>query len=192
VFGVGSSATFGRTPNTEHRTPIELRLVGDGELRPRIEALIRELGIGDAVVLLGALPHAAFLEEALHCHLFLAPSVTAADGDTEGGAPVSLIEAGATGMPAIASLHADIPEVVQHGETGWLAPERDVETLTDHLIGLLRQPETWPRIGERARRHIQAEYNLRHQSQRLAAIYDEVIGAPPAVRRARAVSTAAR
>jgi colanic acid/amylovoran biosynthesis glycosyltransferase len=153
---------------------IELRLIGNGELRPRIEALIRELDLGGSVMMLGPLPHAAFLEEALRCHLFLSPSVTAADGDTEGGAPVGLIEASATGMPAVASLHADIPEVVRNGETGWLAPERDVEALTAHLIGLLEHPEGWPEIGARARRHIEAEYNLETQARRLEEIYDQV------------------
>jgi colanic acid/amylovoran/stewartan biosynthesis glycosyltransferase WcaL/AmsK/CpsK len=153
---------------------VELRLIGDGELRSRIEGLIRELELGDSVRLLGAQPHDAFLEEALRCHLFLSPSVTATDGDTEGGAPVGLIEASATGMPVVASQHADIPEVVRHGETGWLAPERDVATLAAHLTALLQRPETWPPIGERGRRHIGAEYDLSSQAERLDAIYDEL------------------
>jgi colanic acid/amylovoran biosynthesis glycosyltransferase len=153
---------------------LELVLIGDGELRPRIEALIKELGLVDSVVLLGSRPHAEFLQEALRCHLFLAPSVTAADGDTEGGAPVGVIEASATGMQVVASRHADIPEVVRHGESGWLAPERDVEALAKHLIGLIEHPERWPEMGERGRKHIEAEYNLRTQAWRLDDIYDDV------------------
>src|SRR5206468_10582768 len=107
-----------RGATASHPGP-ELRLIGDGELRSRIEALARELGIGDEVVFLGAQPHARFREELLRAHLFLSPSVTAADGDTEGGAPVGIIEASATGMPVVATRHADIPEVIRHGETGW-------------------------------------------------------------------------
>ncbi len=156
---------------------LELRLIGDGERRPLIESLVRELVLGSSVVLLGPRPHAAFVEEALCCHLFLSPSVTAADGDTEGGAPVGLIEAGATGMPAVASRHADIPEVVRDGETGWLAAERDVTALTAHIVGLLEHPDRWPEIGARARRHIEAEYNLQTQARRLESIYDELRGA---------------
>jgi colanic acid/amylovoran biosynthesis glycosyltransferase len=160
-----------RTPKSP---PIELCLIGDGERRPRIEALIRELELGEVVTLLGPKPHAAFLDEAMRCHLFLSPSVTAADGDTEGGAPVGLIEASATGMPVLASWHADIPEVVRDGETGWLAPERDVPALTTHLVALLQRPESWPAMGERGRRHVESEYNLRVQAQRLDSIYDDV------------------
>jgi colanic acid/amylovoran biosynthesis glycosyltransferase len=151
---------------------IELRLIGDGRLRPRIEALVSELDLAGQVQFLGYRTHAEFLDEALQCHLFLSPSVTAADGDTEGGAPVAMIEAAATGMPVAASWHADIPEVVRHGETGWLAPERDVCELTAHLVGLIEHPESWPAIGARARKHVEAEYNLVTQARRLDAIYD--------------------
>jgi colanic acid/amylovoran biosynthesis glycosyltransferase len=153
---------------------IELRLIGDGELKLRIEALVRDLGIGDQVVFLGAQPHGLFREELFNCHLFLSPSVTAADGDTEGGAPVGIIEASATGMPVVATKHADIPEVIRHGETGWLAPERDAAELAAHLVRLLKRPESWPAIGERGRQHIEAQYNLSTQAQRLEAIYDEL------------------
>jgi colanic acid/amylovoran/stewartan biosynthesis glycosyltransferase WcaL/AmsK/CpsK len=154
------------------RRRLELRLIGDGELRPQIEALVRELDLTGQVHFLGYQTHAEFLDEALQCHLFLSPSVTAADGDTEGGAPVAIIEAAATGLPVLASRHADIPEVVLHGETGWLAPERDLTELTAHLMGLLEHPESWPAIGERSRRHVDAEYNLVTQAERLDAIYD--------------------
>jgi colanic acid/amylovoran biosynthesis glycosyltransferase len=158
--------------STGCRRRMELRLIGDGELRQPIEAMVRELGLARQVAFLGYRTHAQFLDEALHCHLFLSPSITASDGDTEGGAPVAMIEAAATGMPVLASRHADIPEVVRHGETGWLAPERDVPALTAHLVGLLEHPETWPAMVERARRHVAAEYNLVTQAQRLDAIYD--------------------
>ena len=82
-------------------------------------------------------------------------------GDTEGGAPVGVIEASATGMPVVASFHADIPEVVRHGESGWLAPERDVEALAAHLVGLIEHPESWPAMGERGRRHIEGRVTCR-------------------------------
>ena len=51
-------------------------------------------------------------------HLFLSPSGTAADGDSEGGAPVAIIETAATGMPVVSTTHCDIPEVVMTGTPG--------------------------------------------------------------------------
>ena len=54
----------------------------------------------------------------------MAPSVTASDGDME-GTPMALVDMAATGMPIISTTHSDIPEIIRHGETEFLAEERD-------------------------------------------------------------------
>src|SRR5699024_6051679 len=61
----------------------------------------------------GLIPLKELQKEYYRHELFLAPSVEAQNGDNEGGAPVTIIEAGATGMPIIGSRHCDIPEVVK-------------------------------------------------------------------------------
>lgn len=71
---------------------------------------------------------------ARHHDIVLQPSVIAADGDREGGHPVILTLLAASGMPAIASRHCDIPEVVEDGVTGWICGERDEPALTAALI----------------------------------------------------------
>ncbi len=71
---------------------------------------------------MGYQPHSTLFAEAYRHHIFLSPSVTASTGDTEGGAPVSLIEMAATGMLIVSTTHCDIPEVIKHGVTGLLAP----------------------------------------------------------------------
>jgi len=83
------------------------------------------------------------LDEAYRNHLFVSPSVTAEDGDTEGGAPVTVIELAASGMPVVSSLHCDIPEVLQDGVTGLLAQEKDVAGIESKLNWLLDNPEIW-------------------------------------------------
>ena len=96
--------------------------------------------------MLGLLPHPTALEELKRATILLYPSVTASDGDTEGGAPVALIEAMAMGVPIVSSLHADIPEVVIDKTCGLLFPERDIAGLATGLDTLLRSPRTiWPR-----------------------------------------------
>lgn len=154
---------------------IELRVLGDGPLRPQIEQRIRELGLGDCVTLLGYQAHDVFLKEAYRAHLFISPSVTAGSGDNEGGSPVSITEVQATGMPVLSTFHCDIPEVVVQGETGLLAPERDAEALAHNLLELGTHLERWPEMGRRAREHIVAEYNLRTQIERLEEIYMRLI-----------------
>jgi len=106
--------------------------------------------------------------------VFLSPSLTASDGDTEGGAPVSLIEMSASGMMVVSTTHCDIPGVVINGRTGLLAGEHDVDGLVTHLRWLIANPSQWATMRTAARAHIEAEFDARRQGERLAAIYREI------------------
>ena len=108
--------------------------------------------------------------------MFLAPSVHAANGDAEGGAPVTLIEMSAAGLPIVASDHCDIPEVVRHGESGVIVPEGDAEALADAIVSLAAAPERWPAFGRAGRAHVEREYDLAKQVGRLETLYDELAG----------------
>ena len=137
-----------------------LRIVGDGPLRPDIERLVRKHELDEYVLILGALPYDAYAEEAVRAHIFLAPSVTAANGDSEGGAPTVLLEMQARGLPILSSRHADIPEVVVDNVSGYLAPERDVEALSEKLVQLLAHPEQWDEMGQAGRAHMESSMTL--------------------------------
>ena len=153
---------------------IQLRILGDGSMRNQIESLISELGISSSVTLLGYQPHDVFLNEAASAHIFMLPSITAQNGDTEGGAPVAILEAQATGLPVISSYHADIPEVVVDGKSALLAPEKDVEMLAKHLEYLVEHPEVWVSMGQAGREHVENEYDLIVQVEKLENIYNEL------------------
>ncbi len=155
---------------------LRMRIVGDGPLRAEIEREIQRLGLEDRVVLLGMKPHGESLQELKKATLLLYPSVTASDEDTEGGAPVALIEAMATGVPVVSSHHADIPEIVIDGQCGILAEERDVGRLAEGLDALLKSPELHAKIGRAGRAHVEANHNLQVQGRRLEEIYDRTIG----------------
>lgn len=145
--------------------------------KERILAAINDWDREDRVRLMGYQPYDVLMEEAYDHHIFLQPSVTARDGDGEGGAPVTLIEMSATGMPIVSTNHCDIPSVVKHGETGFLAPERDPKTLVEYLRRLAEAPEQWPELGRAGRAHMEAEYNAPIQGQRLAEKYREILDA---------------
>ncbi len=151
---------------------VQLRMIGDGPLRPQLQAEIRILNLENRVKILGLLPHPLALEELKRATILLYPSVTASDGDTEGGAPVALIEAMAMGVPIVSSLHADIPEVVIDKTCGLLLPERDVAGLAEGLDTLLRSPEQFGRAG---RAHVENQHNLQKQAEKLEVIYDRVV-----------------
>lgn len=161
---------------------IELTIIGDASddasgkhEKDRILEAISRCGFSGSARLLGYQPHATMFEEACRHHLFLSPSVTAADGDTEGGAPVSLIEMAASGMPIVSTTHCDIPEIVQHGATGLLAGEHDIEGLVRYLKWFVENPDEWYGILAAGRRHVEQEYGLHRQGEKLVGHYQGLL-----------------
>ena len=144
--------------------------------KQKIMETIEKHNLHSKVRLLGYQPHSVFFKEAYQHHIFLSPSITASSGDTEGGAPVSIIEMAATGMPIVSTNHCDIPEVILDGVTGLLAEERDVAGLVTHLQHLINYSEKWLDMLEAGRKHLETEYDVRIQSARLAAIYKLIQG----------------
>lgn len=167
----------------EHR--VELTLIGDASDldASRQEKQLVEAALARArfpVRRLGFQPHAVLFEEASRHDLFLAPSLTASDGDTEGGAPIALIEMAAAGIPVVSTGHCDIPGVVEDGVTGLLAREGDVEDLAATLRRALALGPGWLALTTAARARVEERFDARVQGQRLAALYGEVLGAPRA------------
>lgn len=164
-------------------TPIEITLIGDANEEKRSQAEKRKIlsaiernGLRPHTRLLGYTSHEGLFREAYDHHIFLSPSITASDGDTEGGLPVTLLEMSATGMPVVSTNHCDIPEAVEDGVTGFLAEERDIDGLVDRLRWLIGHPEKWTPIVEAGRRHLESEYDARKQGIRLGRIYRELVG----------------
>jgi colanic acid/amylovoran biosynthesis glycosyltransferase len=162
----------------QHEVDLQITIIGDARQEPqslmekeKILTILNSSQLASQTRLLGYQPQEKLFEEAYQHHLFLSPSVTAVSGDTEGGAPVSLIDMSATGMPIISTTHCDIPEVVKHGETGLLAPERDVEGLINHLRQFIQNPQLFYEMGKNGRLHMEQAYNAPQQSQLLANFY---------------------
>lgn len=157
-------------------------IVGNGPMRGELEALIAELGVGSAVQLAGPKHRdeiAAILAES---HIFLAPSITARDGDQE-GTPTVLMEAAAVGLPVVSTFHSGIPELVADGESGYLVPERDLAALTERIRELLRHPQRWAEMGRAGRRIVEEQFNIQRLNEDLEGIYAELLAAPAASRR---------
>jgi colanic acid/amylovoran biosynthesis glycosyltransferase len=98
----------------------------------------------------------------------------AKDGDSEGGAPVCLIEAQAMGLPIVATTHCDIPEITRPEVSAFLAPERDAAAFAARLDQLLEHPEQWAEMGRAGRLHVETEFNIRTQVSRMNEVYREV------------------
>lgn len=133
-------------------------IIGDGPLLPALKALAGELGLGDRVRFHGALPHGSVRDRLARAHIFLLPSVTAANGDVE-GIPVALMEAMAAGLIVVSSFHSGIPELVENGRSGFLAPEGDAAALAAHLQCIADTPDAWAWISLAARKRVESEFN---------------------------------
>lgn len=138
----------------------------------RLRELVRELDLEAVVDFPPPRPYADYRRSLYDYHVFLAPSLHASDGDAEGGAPVSIIDMSATGMPIVASRHCDIPEVAPDGVSGLLFAENDLEQAVQALLQVARAPERWAAWGRAGRAHVEREYSLTHQFERLETIYD--------------------
>jgi colanic acid/amylovoran biosynthesis glycosyltransferase len=162
--------------------PLEVVIIGGAtseacslkEEQKILETITRH-DLGSRTRMLGFQPHQVLMRQASRCHVFLSPSVTAEDGDVEGGVPVVIIEMAASGMPVVSTTHCDIPEVIQHGRTGLTAPERDVDALIDQLRWLVEHDQAWEKMVTAARRHVETEYDATKQGKRLAEIYQALV-----------------
>ena len=169
----------------QHEVDLEVTIIGDARNAPRTQAekqkilaTINKYDLKSRVRLLGYQPHNVLLKEAYQHHIFISPSITSSDGDTEGGVPVSIIEMAATGMPIVSTTHCDIPEVVLDGVTGFLAKERDVDGLIKNLTYLISHSESWNEMLALGRKHVEQEYNAQKQGFKLAEIYRELRESP--------------
>jgi len=159
-----------------------LTIIGDAgnnrretEYKKQVLQVILDRDLGGMVNMLGFMDYPAFIREAQNHDIFLSHSVRGANGETEGGAPVTLIEMSAYGMPVISSFHCDIPEVILDGKSGLLVPEKDVAALTDRIEYLVTHPETWEAMGRAGREHVEKEYDCLKQACKLEDIYSEII-----------------
>ena len=153
------------------KTEISVKLIGDGVLKEKLQQMASQLGLDKQIDWLGYQPHDFFIQSLYDADVFLSPSVTAADGDSEGGFPMTLTEAQASGLPVISTIHDDIPEVVINGKTGLLAPERNSKTLAEALIKIMKSPEYGKEMATAARKHIEVNYDATKQGLSLEKIF---------------------
>ncbi len=147
-------------------TPARLVLVGDGPERTETEKLARELGISEHVMFLGK-QHA--LIELLSCaDVFLLPSQSESFG-------LAALEAMSCGVPVVASNIGGIPEVVAHGETGYVAEFGDIKRMSKYVIELLTNKRKWDVFSENSRRHAVEKFNTDIIIPQYEKVYEELL-----------------
>ena len=142
--------------------PPLLRVAGDGPLmRSEEGARIDWLGLRSTPEVVDLMSGAAVLVMPSVCY--------------EGGTPLTLLEAFATGTPVIASAIGTLGEVISDGETGLLVPPGDAAALAERLQWALRHPEEMRAIGLRGREEFECKYTPQRNYQTLMEIYRAVM-----------------
>ncbi|WP_242133231.1 glycosyltransferase [Aestuariivivens marinum] len=136
-----------------------LFMAGTGELLESCKILVNDLGLQNHIVFLGSIMQQQLLDIMENSLAFVQHSITASNGDKE-GTPVAIMEASAAGLPIIATRHAGIPDVVKHGETGFLVDERDVNTMGDYMLSLIKNKNLAINLGTCGKANIQNHFSM--------------------------------
>ncbi len=151
----------------QNKIPARLLLVGEGPEWSRVVQLVKELNLEDKVCFLGKQDEVTQLLSM--ADLLLLPSEKESFG-------LVALEAMACGVPTIGS-HADgLPEVVQHGETGFLAPVGDVEEQAAYAIQLLTNPALYNAFSQQGLKRVKDLFCSQKIVEQYEALYWRVIG----------------
>jgi GT2 family glycosyltransferase/glycosyltransferase involved in cell wall biosynthesis len=151
---------------------IRCSLVGEGPERRRLEALVAELGLADAVRFLGALPNHEIWARVGPQDICVVPSVYCGGGERD-GLPVVLLEALARGHAVVATMVAGIPEVIADGIHGLLVAERDPDTLAAAIERLIADPVLRERLAAAGRRRVQREFDIDDKARQLWTLIEQ-------------------
>jgi len=165
--------SFVRSAARIHQVAPHVRfwIAGEGMLRGKLEALIRELGLAGVVTLLGQQSDIAAIMAA--SDVFVMPSLG------EGLSNV-LLEAMALAKPVVATRVGGTPEVVRDRETGWLVPPLQPAALADTVLAVLQDPAAAARIGAQGRELVASRFAAARIAAQMADVYRQVAARAPA------------
>lgn len=147
---------------------VRVLFVGDGPLRPKVEAEIRKLGLQGKVHVLGFCTDVDVLLAMME--IFVLPSLFE-------GQPISIMEAMRNDVPVVAADVNGVSELVRHGDTGLLVPRSQPEMLAQTVLGLLDDPVRRKQLAAAARRHLEAHYSVKVMVDQIQSVYRNLLGA---------------
>ena len=144
---------------------LELVLAGDGEMRGEVERLVAAYGMQQQVRITGWISSAQVRDEIIGARAMVLPSFAE-------GLPVVIMEAMALRRPVVTTFVAGIPELVRHGESGWLFPAGDVEELVLAIKACLNaSSETLSRMASAAHARVLERHDIDIEAAKLAMLF---------------------
>jgi glycosyltransferase involved in cell wall biosynthesis len=147
--------------------PVSGMIVGAGPLKTQLEQQANDLGL---------MPDAIELKDPVQDMrpIYEQADILVLTSDFE-GTPNVVLEAMASGLPVVATRVGGVPEVVRHGETGYLSDPEDNQSMTDALLTLINHRRLRAELGGRARKHIEANYSVNRLPRLLEDLYSEAL-----------------
>ena len=143
----------------------ELVLVGDGPMRQEIEDLVQKCGLGARVRITGWISSSEVREEILAARALVLPSFAE-------GLPVVIMEAMALRRPVLSTYVAGIPELVRHGQEGWLVPAGAVKELAEAMEACLASSiDELRRLGDAAQSRVLVRHCADTEAGKLAELF---------------------
>ncbi|MGD9360363.1 MAG: glycosyltransferase family 4 protein [Desulfobacterales bacterium] len=155
---------------SDRKVPLTYTLIGDGDEREKILALIKTLGLTPVTRWLGTQPHHVVLEHYQKADLFVLGCEVASNGDRD-GIPNVLLESMAMGVPVVVTDISAIPELVEDGKTGLLVPPGHPRKLAEAMLRLLTDMQLRNRITVAARQRVATDFDNRKLIQDLVEVY---------------------
>ncbi len=145
-----------------------LVLAGDGEMRAELEQFVHHHGLQSRVSITGWISSERVKQELLAARTMVLPSIAE-------GLPVVIMEAMALGRTVLSTSIAGIPELVRHGEDGWLVPAGDVAALVSALRASLSVPTSeLERMGASARARVRERHSVDTEATKLARLFRKI------------------
>jgi glycosyltransferase involved in cell wall biosynthesis len=158
----------------EKHPEAKLIMAGDGQLLNTCKNLVAYFGLENRVDFPGVISPETYRNILSQSLGLVQHSITSERGDME-GTPLSILEASAAGLPVIATYHAGIMDVIQHGTTGLLCEEHDVDTMTENLVSLLDNKEFAKTLGTAGKNNMKSNYTLERHIQSLQNTLENAI-----------------
>jgi len=156
----------------QRRAAVKLLIIGDGEERRSLEIVSRDLAISDKVVFVGSVARENLPRYLALGDVFVLPSVA---DETFG---ISLCEAMACEVAAVATRVGGIPEVAEDRVTGFLTEPGDPSGLAEKILLLLADPELRVRMGKEGRRRVLSRFSWDQVARSLENEYRKLLKAP--------------
>ena len=156
--------------------PVDVRIVGDGPMRPALTAQIAEEGVQDSMTLLGVLSQEEVKRELAECDLFVLASIFDKAGASD-ILPTVITEAMASSLPVVSTRVTGIPEMVVDGETGLLVEPVDEDALAAAIAELAADPAKRERMGRAGRERAEALFAFPKTAGVLGEIFVSRFGA---------------